>query len=478
MSKKDQDTLDADIDDILGGISDDEKPAPKPTRGGQTKKPDVYDDAFYKNLKPDISNDSDVSDANDVLAGLADMDDLDANLFGTKKSTTPSKEPPKKPLSQEKKPAVEEKKPPIKKDIDFDDDDDPLDFLNTGSSDKSKDSRRMEVERPPTRTGSQRNETTIATRAGSIQQSTSSGSSGKKKSGDDFFDDDDFLDGLGLDSKASDKQKLAFEQMSKEREQISRLKDKLLEEQKSALVDISKERQSLAEEQMQRQRIFTKRERSDIELEAQKMKLMEDQHKLQIDQEHFEKEKAEFDVKVRELLKKEAKLDQALKGLQQRANEVQDFTAIALRMKQEGVEALALSRQKESEHKSRLQQIEAQLVALQTKEKRIAEEQLELARGKQQGGASELCHNCRLPVKDVNVEMDRAPIPLTTQARKLYDRLQSYENDQSQNTIMNISNQMQANRSITLAKIHKKKDEDFLQDERMYLQALQSASYN
>lgn len=259
-----------------------------------------------------------------------------------------------------------------------------------------------------------------------------------------------------LKSELEQQKQLTFEQMSKEREQISRLKDKLLEEQKSALVDISKERQSLAEEQMHRQKIFSRREKSEIELEALRVKLIEDQHKLQIDIEQFEKEKAEFDIKSRELVKKEAKLDQTLKSLKERANEVKDFTSIALKMKQEGADALKVSKQKESEHMSRLQQIEAQLSALQAKEKHIAEEQLELARLKEKGGGSDLCVNCRMPVKDMDFELERAPLQLTAEAKKLYHKLESYENGKSQ-TLINISNQMQASRSLTLAKIHKKK---------------------
>ncbi|XP_066291483.1 fas-binding factor 1 homolog isoform X2 [Branchiostoma lanceolatum] len=91
----------ADMDDILGDLlGDDEPPKQKPSSSGRQRTPDKskedFDEDFYANLAADFDEESEVSEADpqQVVGSMGDIDDMDAELFGSslkRKKTPPSR---------------------------------------------------------------------------------------------------------------------------------------------------------------------------------------------------------------------------------------------------------------------------------------------------------------------------------------------------------------------------------------------------
>ncbi|XP_068120343.1 fas-binding factor 1 [Hyperolius riggenbachi] len=240
MASKNKKGLKDSIDDVLGDLLGDDDPAtPKQQKtiprtsasaykskitlsSGKNKKSALTDD-FFRELAKESAQESDVSDADPqaLLESLKDLDDMDAEIFGTKKPrSAPVKESrmqqssgknqkPEEKITgtsapgSEKKPQSAPAAParPYKK-FSFDDLDDPLDdLLSDEGPGTSKKLQSAKSEPEPVKTG--------GTSVASLTRNPGRPSPASRRKDDlDFEEDaDDIMDALGIDDGLEGSQK-------------------------------------------------------------------------------------------------------------------------------------------------------------------------------------------------------------------------------------------------------------------------------
>ncbi|KAJ8319221.1 hypothetical protein KUTeg_004312 [Tegillarca granosa] len=319
-----------------------------------------------------------------------------------------------------------------------------------------------------------------------------------------------------------EERRLWTEQQARERANIEKTRETLLEEQKSILSQLHRERQSLAEERaafsvsqkLQRdegEEYNLKLSQAKAEFEATMKAISEEKSKsfnrkqdLLEEEERMKEESRLFEQKQNKLKNKEAELLDAATLLKERSEEVDEMYMEAQRKYEEGMKALEKSQTVESEENMRLSNIQGQIQVLRVKEKEIAEERLRLSKEKKEVEnlrQTLLCPNCRTPssgngfVKPaVNGPMVMIPnnnIPIMQPAvsspilsSNLVQTVQSSTHVQnpalqkSINSVEAITESIKNDRSIRLWKMEAVKDKQYLEEQSLFLYTLKHMPYH
>ncbi|XP_014663523.1 PREDICTED: fas-binding factor 1-like isoform X2 [Priapulus caudatus] len=272
---------------------------------------------------------------------------------------------------------------------------------------------------------------------------------------------------------------MLHDSIKKERADIQKSKDALLEEQKTILTQLYDERRSMANERTQlsssqgllpggQHELAIKSIKSQAEHEAvlsdiarQKQELIAKADVLERETERLNDEKRQIQQQKRHLEEEQRKLENLSEGIKKRSEEIEELGLIALSQREEAEAANSAARNVEAEQSSLWPMIQAQMEVLRGKEKHLAKEKLDVIRQQQElerrKGDMLVCSSCRVPIRDrlltstVDAAVSDAPKP----ARNPFDM-----------------------DSITAWKLNSDKDKDFLEQEMLFLEALQYSTYH
>ncbi|KAL4240109.1 factor 1 [Mactra antiquata] len=304
---------------------------------------------------------------------------------------------------------------------------------------------------------------------------------------------------------------------ARERANMEKSREALLEEQKSTLAQLHKERQALADEQVQfalKQKMAKeegsqyaiKSAQAKAEYEALSRAIAEsrdrydsmkesnrkEEDRLQEERRHMEKDRNKME-------NKEAELMEAANMIQEKSREIEETYAEGQRKYEEGMAALGEAQRLESEEAKRIDTINHQLNLLKMKEKEMTDERLRLSKEKREHEKFRntlLCPNCRHPTRHQqtqNVNVQESPPP-----QGLLMPMSSYSSSNgyhtsingslppalnpalqlSVNTVDAVTESIKADRSIRFWKMEALKDQKYLEEQSLYLHTLKCMPYS
>ncbi|XP_052266250.1 fas-binding factor 1-like isoform X2 [Dreissena polymorpha] len=315
----------------------------------------------------------------------------------------------------------------------------------------------------------------------------------------------------GLQSALEEERRSWADHQARERLNMEKSREALLEEQKSTLSQLHKERQSLAEEQVQfnmKQKMSreessqytSKVTQAKAEYEALSRAITEakdrydslkveyhrEEDRIQEERRRMEKERAKME-------KKESELMESAHMIKEKSQEIEETYAEASKKYEEGMMALAEAQRLENEEGKRIDTINHQLNLLKMKEKEMADERLRLSKEKREHEKFRnalLCPNCRHPARTNainNAQQEAPPIGLLMQTYN-----QAFPNipngsvhpafnpalQLSVNTLDAVTESIKSDRAVRHWKMEALKDQQYLEEQSLYLQTLKYMPYS
>ncbi|KAL3875799.1 hypothetical protein ACJMK2_033715 [Sinanodonta woodiana] len=300
-----------------------------------------------------------------------------------------------------------------------------------------------------------------------------------------------------MQKSLEEERRMLSEQQVKERASLERNRDALLEEQRSILSQLHKERQALTEERMQFE-LSQKMTKEETQQYTSKLVQIRAEYEILTkaiaeDKQRFEEKRAEFkkdDQQIREqwaelqkersLLKdKEEELMNRAQMLKERSAELDDFYRECQHKYEEGMQAREDAQVIEAEEKQRLAAIQHSLNNLRAMEKEMAEERLQLSKDKREierfrrtaVEGSENLHQINGYGTTPGLLM---PAYQPTYTPHIFDPALQL----SINTVDNVTESIKNDRSIRMWKVEAMKDQQFLEEQSLFLYALKHMPYN
>ncbi|KAK3590960.1 hypothetical protein CHS0354_034532 [Potamilus streckersoni] len=300
-----------------------------------------------------------------------------------------------------------------------------------------------------------------------------------------------------MQKSLEEERRMLSEHQVKERASLERNRDALLEEQRSLLSQLHKERQALAEERMQFE-LSQKMTKEETQQYTSKLVQIRAEYEILMkaiaeDKQRFEEKRAEFKKdeqqireqwaelqKERSLLKdKEEEMMNRAHMLKERSAELDDFYRECQHKYEEGMQAREDAQVIEAEEKQRLAAIQQGLNNLRAMEKEMAEERLQLSKDKREierfrrsaVEGSENLHQLNGYGTTPGLLM---PAYQPTYTPHLFDPALQL----SINTVDNVTESIKNDRSIRMWKVEAMKDQQFLEEQSLFLYALKHMPYN
>ncbi|XP_074648580.1 fas-binding factor 1 homolog [Tubulanus polymorphus] len=299
-----------------------------------------------------------------------------------------------------------------------------------------------------------------------------------------------------------EEKRMVLEQLSRERQDVQRAKDNILAEQKQAMVQLYQERRELAEEKTQfavQQRMFDEKTQkgavrsmqADVEYEAAVKSIADERSKLTITSDELKREKtrliaekSDLEKQQRSLNEEKTRLTALADQMKSRSEEVEKMAETAAHTRDEGQQALALSRKIEAEQAGRLQTIQSQLTALHSKEKQIAQERLNLAKEMREiedARHSMLCTACKSSLHN-QTPLSQGVQGSQNKSNGLVGMNGAWSViDQTQSVHIGgqyLSRTIELDRALRIWEIEAEKDKHFLDDQEVFLEAIKRAPYH
>lgn len=295
-----------------------------------------------------------------------------------------------------------------------------------------------------------------------------------------------------LQRSLEEEKRIMTQQIAMEREELERAKSALLGEHQSVMTRHEEERKKLAAEWSEfhtQQKLSKERAEKDVsraimvesqresaiinlakeqaELKVQFSELQNKEQQLALDREALEKERQEL------RLEKERVNASALR-VRQRAEEVESMSKLASQSYEDGEKALAEAKRVESGHQERLRSIKGQLEYLRQQEEHLHQERINLSHQRRQleqlrqglPTASSL-----LPNRDVELQQTHPlprSLPLTAVPSTTVSSLGRPQERDPQKSDFNAM--------LALYKIQAQQDWDYIENEKLYLEALKKSS--
>ncbi|OWF53323.1 fas-binding factor 1-like [Mizuhopecten yessoensis] len=320
-----------------------------------------------------------------------------------------------------------------------------------------------------------------------------------------------------------EERQLWTEQQARDRANIEKTRESLLEDEKSLLSQLHRERQSLAEERMQfnvtqqiqkdeTEQYTMKLAHAKAEYEAtmkaisgEKNKMFERRQELQGIEDRVREEQRKLEREEDRWRGKQEDFEETAATLKAKSEEVDEMYMEAQKKFEEGEQALLEARSLESEDKLRMDSIQDQIQILRVKEKEIAEEKLRLSREKKEVENLRftlLCPNCRTPRGDgIHISPPQVlvgnmsqgtnqvappylgngynngynPVPQHTVP---HHQVPNPAIQMSLNSVQSITETIKADRSVRMWKVEAMKDQKYLDEQNMFLYTLRHMPYN
>ncbi|XP_069124222.1 fas-binding factor 1 homolog isoform X2 [Argopecten irradians] len=315
-----------------------------------------------------------------------------------------------------------------------------------------------------------------------------------------------------------EERQLWTEQQARDRANIDKTRESLLEDEKSLLSQLHRERQSLAEERMQfnvaqqiqkdeTEQYTMKLAHAKAEYEAtmkaisqEKNKMYERRQELQGIEDRVREEQRKLEREEDRWRGKQEDFEETAATLKAKSEEVDEMYMEAQKKFEEGEQALLEARSLESEDKMRMDSIQEQIQILRVKEKEIAEEKLRLSREKKEVENLRftlLCPNCRTPrgdsmsINPPQVMMGNGTPGMTQSAPPYmgngyhtgpqmvpHHQVPNPAIQMSLNSVQSITETIKADRSVRMWKVEAMKDQKYLDEQNMFLYTLRHMPYN
>ncbi|XP_033736797.1 fas-binding factor 1-like [Pecten maximus] len=315
-----------------------------------------------------------------------------------------------------------------------------------------------------------------------------------------------------------EERQLWTEQQARDRVNIDKTRESLLEDEKSLLSQLHRERQSLAEERMQfnvsqqiqkdeTEQYTMKLAHAKAEYEAtmkaisgEKNKMYERRQELQAIEDRVREEQRKLEREEDRWRGKQEDFEETAATLKAKSEEVDEMYMEAQKKFEEGEQALLEARSLESEDKMRMDSIQEQIQILRVKEKEIAEEKLRLSREKKEVENLRftlLCPNCRTPrgdsmdISPPQVLVGNVPQGINQSAPPYvgngyhsvsqvvpHHQIPSPAIQMSLNSVQSITETIKADRSVRMWKVEAMKDQKYLDEQNMFLYTLRHMPYN
>lgn len=283
-----------------------------------------------------------------------------------------------------------------------------------------------------------------------------------------------------LQTSVEEEKRIVTDELSRERNELRRAKENLLLEQKQILSQLYEERRTLAEERSHfdaSQRMLLDREHRDTLRHSQgsaeyeglmktvseeSTKLARRSQEIAKEEERLSSERARLELdKARVLQEKETLADLA-RRLRERSGEVEQMCQAAIVAREEGTSALIRAQQIQSGHEHRLASIQSRLQDLSAKEKQLAEEKIVLAQERNRvNNTAPKCAVCQGHMQHSST-VNAPP--------RAFGPLQASDRRDQLADLTNIS--------VVRFGLQAELDQDYLEDEKMYLEALKHAPYH
>ncbi|XP_007887112.2 fas-binding factor 1 homolog [Callorhinchus milii] len=283
-----------------------------------------------------------------------------------------------------------------------------------------------------------------------------------------------------------------------EREELERAKNALLEEQQSVMQRCAEERRKLASEWAEyhtqhklRQERVEQDSRRALQLSAQQegaifglakeqaeMKLKASEIKSK--EEQLAREREAVESERRELEKEKERVNDMAVRIRQKAEEIEGMSKIASQKYEEGERALLQAKQVEGEHQTRLQAIQQKMERLQQQEEQLLQQRLNLTQHQRRPGPAGI--DTRIPSASLGPAGSAQPLaslPYFTPGlgNNLFGMPGNSREDGSLQPVVGAGpSELEA--KLALFKHTAAKDQDFLEDEQLFLATLKQAPYN
>ncbi|KAG8565695.1 hypothetical protein GDO81_012947 [Engystomops pustulosus] len=299
-----------------------------------------------------------------------------------------------------------------------------------------------------------------------------------------------------LQRSLEEEKRIMTQQMAMEREELERAKSALLSEHQSVMTRCEDERKKLAAEWSEfhtQQKLSKERAEKDVsralmaesqresaiinlakeqaELKVQFSELRNREQQLTLDREALEKERQELRLE-------KDRLNASALRVRQRAEEVESMSKLASQRYEDGEKALAEAKKVESGHQERLRTIQGQLEYLRQREEHLHQECINLAHQRRQ--LEQLRHG--LPTASLLLpNRDPEPPQIHPLSASLPVNGLSFAAPSVTASSSGIKQDKTAPKSelhamLAVYKVQAKQDWDYIENEKLYLEALKKSS--
>ncbi|XP_054832973.1 fas-binding factor 1 isoform X2 [Eublepharis macularius] len=304
-----------------------------------------------------------------------------------------------------------------------------------------------------------------------------------------------------LQHSLEEQRRVMTQQLAMEREELERAKNALLEEQKSVMQKCAEERHKLAMEWSEfhtQQRLSKERTEREVDralqIDSQRegaiMSLAKEQADLKIranelrsKEEQLAREQEILEQEKQQLRLEKERVNAAALNIKQRAEEIESMSKLSSQRYEEGEQALLEARKIESEHQARLRAVQQQMERLRQQEEYLHQERLNLSHQRRQ--LEQLRDN--LPSNPLLFQTT-SQMPLSGAQANLISNLPYLpapatdlpkvdlgNSEVSQDLLRMKPTDLYA--KLVLHKLTADRDNDFLEEERFFLDTLKKASY-
>lgn len=301
-----------------------------------------------------------------------------------------------------------------------------------------------------------------------------------------------------LQHSLEEQRRVMTQQLAMEREELERAKNALLEEQKSVMQKCAEERRKLAAEWSElhtQQRLSKERTEREVDralqIDSQRegaiMSLAKEQADLKIKaselrskEEQLAKEWEILNQEKQQLKLEKERVNAAALNIKKKTDEIDSMSKLSLQKYEEGEHALLEARKVESEHQARLRAVQQQMEQLRQQEEYLNQERLNLSHQRRQleqlrdslPSNPLLFQNTPwmpLSVTQANVVSNKQSVPVPD-----LPKVDLGNSGASQNRPRTGSLDFYA--TLVLHKLIADRDNDFLEEERFFLETLKKAS--
>ncbi|XP_048347062.1 fas-binding factor 1 isoform X1 [Sphaerodactylus townsendi] len=304
-----------------------------------------------------------------------------------------------------------------------------------------------------------------------------------------------------LQHSLEEQRRVLTQQLAMEREELERAKNALLEEQKSVMQKCAAERhrlavewsefhtqQRLSKERTEREvdralQIDTQREGAIMSLAKEQADLKIKASELRSKEEQLAREREILEQEKQQLRLEKEKVNAAALHIKQRADEIDSMSKLSSQRYEEGEQALLEARKVESEHQTRLLAVQRQMEQLRQQEEHLHQERLSLSHQRRQ------LEQLRDSLSSNPLLFQTTPqMPLPGTQAKIISNVQYLPVPATDLPKVDLGNfgasqdlpvtgPVDLYAKLVLHKLTADRDNDFLEEERFFLETLKKASY-